>query len=113
MKLSERIDRIRTRQIQAGGWTPESRAENELFDACCEVLEAARRLERATADPAAGRAALASTGCLGAAFESLAHATLVMHGSAAPATSEPVEIRERLLGASANLRLASRACEIR
>jgi hypothetical protein len=48
--------------------------DNELFDAACELLDRARRLRVAAADPGAGPAVPATLGCLAAALEELAGA---------------------------------------
>src|SRR5690242_12446376 len=47
-------------------------AENRLFDACCDVVEAAQELQRRSADRGSAGAALAAIGCLSAALDSLA-----------------------------------------
>jgi hypothetical protein len=59
-------------------------AENELFDAACDVLEATRRLVAAARDEDCERAMPATLGCLSSALASLADATAYMRAHAAP-----------------------------
>jgi hypothetical protein len=48
--------------------------DNELFDAACDVLDRARRLRAAAADPGAAPAVPATLGCLSSALGELAAA---------------------------------------
>ena len=118
MRVQQTLRRNRVRLERAGAWRAQSSAENQLFDACCDVLESARRLERAAGVPGSSGAILPAAGCLSAAFEALANAGLMMGSAtteAGPSAAEArhSELRARLLGATVNLQLASRACELR
>ncbi|MQA73117.1 MAG: hypothetical protein GEU88_01975 [Solirubrobacterales bacterium] len=118
--LSQHRDlRRRAEQAEASGL--EGDAEHRLFDSCCDVLMAARDLERAAAAPGSSAAAAASLGCLSAAFDALATATLLIRerattdtdaGSPPSVPTEPREQLRRLLFAiDQNLRFASEASE--
>lgn len=118
MGIQAKLERHRERHERARGWQPQDIAENRLFDACCEVLESARGLEQMAGAPKSARATMPSVGCLSAALESLANASLMMRQAATDAHSpareqlEGGDVGERLLAASLNLRLAARACEL-
>ena len=95
----------------AGDWSSPSSAESRYFDACCEVLESARELERFAASPLGPGATAASLGCLSAALDSLANAS-VMAAESANVTADGDPVPARLLhGVSQNLRMASLGCE--
>jgi hypothetical protein len=83
-----------------------------LFDACCDVLEAARELERHASAPASVGAVMASIGCLSAALETLAGSAGQMREVVI--ASEPAgqrkAVAQRLEEARASLRRAAGAC---
>jgi hypothetical protein len=96
-------------------WSSPDEAENALFDACCEVLEAAQHFERQSRIPASAGAAMAVSGCLAAALEALAGSTGSMREVVmATETIRPPERRKavalRLEETRAALRRAANAC---
>jgi hypothetical protein len=102
-------------RLQEGEWTQADSAENRLFDACCEVLEAAQELERRAADPESAGAAVAAMGCLSAALESLAGSAgslreTVIRTDAIRPHGRRKAVAQRLEEARAGLRRAAAAC---
>jgi hypothetical protein len=96
-------------------WTGPDEAENRMFDACCEVVEAAQELQRRAGDRQSAGAVMAAIGCLSAALDSLAGATGSMRDAAIGSdVIQPVERRKavakRLEEARASLRRAAAAC---
>ena len=77
-RQAELCERVRL----AEGWHPSGAAEGRLFDVTCQVLSAARELERTTAAPGAAAATPAVVGALNAAFEALANAVLGIRAGA-------------------------------
>jgi hypothetical protein len=103
------------RRIREREWAAPDEAENRLFDACCEVVEAAQELQRRAADRQAAGAAMAAIGCLSAALDSLAGSAGSMRDVViASEAIQPVERRkavaQRLEEARASLRRAAAAC---
>jgi hypothetical protein len=96
-------------------WTGPDEAENRLFDACCEVVEAAQELQRRAGDRQAAGAAMAAIGCLSAALESLAGSAgsmrdVVIGTEAIQPGERRKAVAQRLEEARASLRRAAAAC---
>jgi hypothetical protein len=96
-------------------WIRTDEAENRLFDACCEVLEAAQELQQRAEDPASAGAAVAAMGCLAPALESLAASAgslrdVVIGTGAIQPHERRKAVAQRLEEARAGLRRAAAAC---
>jgi hypothetical protein len=96
-------------------WSGPDEAENRLFDACCEVVEAAQELQRRAGDRQSAGATMATIGCLSAALDSLAGSAGSMRDVVIGTEAiRPVERRkavaQRLEEARASLRRAAAAC---
>lgn len=96
-------------------WSSRGEAENALFDACCDVLQAAQHLERRAQVPASAGAAMAVSGCLSAALAALAASTGSMRKAVlASEAIRPPERRkavaQRLEETRAGLCRAANAC---
>ena len=90
-------------------------AENRLFDACCDMLEAAQELEQRASDPASAGAVTASIGCLSATLERLAYSAgsmrlVVISSELVQPSSRRKVLAQRLENARASLRRAAFAC---
>jgi hypothetical protein len=121
MNFTERQRRIERRQRLAGEWRSpaQDRAENGLFNACFELAEAARDLERFPLASSTSAAA-ASLGCISSALESQANAMLRLREAAL--RELPADPRERdghveqlgrlLFAIDQNLRFAAEASDL-
>lgn len=120
---TQSVARDRRQRMQlAGDWRPHDDAETQLFDASRQMLNSARRLERASGAPRSAGATDVSLGSLRAAFESLANASLMIRDAAAvefeeaARSDEEREQLERLGGllfaVDQNLHFAADACQL-
>lgn len=75
---------------------------NALYDACCELLDAAQALERSAGVPGSGPGTAAALGCLEASLDALSRSVLAMGGELA---------HEDLDGLAATLGRAARAAD--
>lgn len=125
MSIERRKRRIERRLKLAGEWEPREagKTENQLFDRCFELAEAARDLERVAGAGGSAGATAASLGCATSAFESLANAALKMRAAAlrelgsdaGDDASDPTETEQlgRLLYAiDQNMRFAAQAADL-
>jgi hypothetical protein len=107
---------LRTRRrVRERDWTGPDEAENRLFDACCEVVEAAQELQRRAGDRQSAGAAMAAIGCLSAALDSLAASAgsmrdVVIASDAIRPGERRKAVAQRLEEARASLRRAAAAC---
>jgi hypothetical protein len=115
MKTRHRLSLQPQGRLREPEWNAADQAENRLFDACCEVLEAAHELQGQAEDNQSAGAAVAAMGCLSAALEALAASAGSMRdGVIGTDAIRPHERRkavaQRLEEARAGLRRAAAAC---
>jgi hypothetical protein len=111
--------KLRTRIHLAARWQPDAGLDHRLFSSCCELLEAARQLERDASARRSEGASAATLGCLGDAFESLANTSLMLRDGIDPDPNPPTQsgagdnqgaqLGQLLFAIDQNLRFAAHA----
>jgi hypothetical protein len=115
VKTLDRNSPSARRRVRGREWTSRDEAENRLFDACCELVEAAQELQRRAGDRESAGATVAAIGCLSAALDSLAGSAgslrdVVIASDAIRPVERRKAVAQRLEEARASLRRAAAAC---